>query len=119
MTQTTAPQTLRINGVDLAWSERGSGSEGAPPLVLVHGYTGSAHDFSLQVDALAAGRRVITLDQRGHGHSTKTGTLDGYTVEQLAGDLAAFLDAVAGGPVDLLGHSMGGRVVMTMVLERP
>ena len=48
------------------------------------------------------------LDQRGHGHSTKTGTLEGYSVDQLSRDLAAFLEAVGGGPVDLLGHSMGG-----------
>jgi pimeloyl-ACP methyl ester carboxylesterase len=120
MIPTSARNILRVNDVDLAWSERGSGPDGAPALVLVHGYTGSAHDFSLQVEALAApGRRVVTLDQRGHGHSTKTGTVEGYTIDQLAGDLAAFLDTVATGPVDLLGHSMGGRVVMTMVLRRP
>ncbi len=118
MTQ-TASRTLHVNGVDLVWSEWGSAPAGAPALALVHGYTGSAHDFSLQADALAVDRRVITLDQRGHGHSTKTGTVDGYDIEQLALDLAAFLDGVAEGPVDLLGHSMGGRVVMTLVLERP
>ena len=61
----------------------------------------------------------MTLDQRGHGHSTKTGTLEGYTIQQLSSDLAGFLDAVGGGPVDLLGHSMGGRVAVTLVLERP
>lgn len=114
MTQ-TAPQTLSVNDVDLAWSEWGSG----PALVLVHGYTGSAHDFSLHVDALGAARRVITFDQRGHGHSTKTGTVEGYAIGQLALDLASVVEKVADGPVDLLGHSMGGRVVMTMVLERP
>ena len=59
------------------------------------------------------------LDQRGHGHSTKTGTLEGYSIEQLSRDLAGFLEAVGGGPVDLLGHSMGGRVVMTMAVQRP
>ena len=62
---------------------------------------------------------MVTYDHRGHGYSTKVGSLEGYTIQQLADDLAAFLDAVGGGPVDLLGHSMGGRVVMTMVLERP
>ncbi len=59
------------------------------------------------------------MDQRGHGASTKTGTLEGYSIEQLARDLAAFLDVVGEGPVDLLGHSMGGRVVLTMVVLRP
>ena len=71
------------------------------------------------VDSLAADRRVVTLDQRGHGHSTKTGHLEGYTIDQLAADLAVFLGTVGEGPVDLLGHSMGGRVVMGTVLARP
>jgi pimeloyl-ACP methyl ester carboxylesterase len=117
MTLTDASRTLPVNGVDLAWSEQGSGGT---TLVLCHGFTGSSHDFALEVDTLATKRRVVTLDQRGHGHSTKTGTLDGYTIEQLSSDLAGFLDTVGGGvPVDLLGHSMGGRVVATMVLQRP
>ena len=111
--------TFHTHGVDLAWSERGSSPAGTPTLVLCHGYTGSSHDFALEVDALAADRRVITLDQRGHGRSTKTGKLDGYTIEQLSADLAALLEAEGHGPVDLLGHSMGGRVVMGVVLARP
>ena len=120
MTPSAAPaETLLVNGVDLAWSERGSSAAGTPTLVLCHGFTGSALDFSLVVDALAAGRRVVTLDQRGHGHSTKTGHLEGYTIEQLAADLVALVEAVGEGPVDLLGHSMGGRVVMGLVLARP
>jgi pimeloyl-ACP methyl ester carboxylesterase len=123
MTSTAATTgTFHVHGVELAWSERGSSPARAadtPTLVLCHGYTGSSHDFALVVDALAAGRRVLTLDQRGHGHSTKTGTLDGYTIEQLSADLAALLEAEGGGPVDLLGHSMGGRVVMGLVLAHP
>jgi len=115
----TAPESLHVNGVDLAWSERGSSPGGTPTLVLVHGFTGSSHDFALEVDALAARRRVVTLDQRGHGHSTRTGVLEGYTIDQLVADLSAFLEVVGGGPVDLLGHSMGGRVVMGVVLSRP
>ncbi len=111
--------TIEVNGVELAWSDEGHSPDGRPTLVLCHGYTGSSHDFSLQVGALAAHRRVVTVDQRGHGSSTKTGTLQGYTIDQLADDLAAFIDAVSDGPVDLLGHSMGGRVVMTMALARP
>jgi pimeloyl-ACP methyl ester carboxylesterase len=116
MTMTSESQTVHVNGADLAWSERGNG---APGLVLCHGFTGSSHDWALQVDALSSQRRVVTLDQRGHGHSTKFGTLDDYSIEQLASDLVGFIEAVGGPPVDLLGHSMGGRVVMTAVLERP
>ena len=119
MTQTAESRTLHLNGVDLAWSERGDAPAGTPTFVLVHGFTGSAHDFALEVDALAAQRRVVTLDQRGHGHSARAGTLDGYTIDQLVSDLVAFLEAVGGGPVDLLGHSMGGRVALGTVLSRP
>jgi pimeloyl-ACP methyl ester carboxylesterase len=112
-------ETIEVNGVELAWSAQGENPDGTATLVLCHGYTGSSHDFSLQVGALAARRRVVTLDLRGHGSSTKTGTLQGYTIDQLADDLGAFIEAVSDGPVDLLGHSMGGRVAMTMVLARP
>jgi pimeloyl-ACP methyl ester carboxylesterase len=120
MTQTAASaETFHVNGVELAWSERGTSAGGTPTLVLCHGFTGSSLDFALEVGVLAADRRVVTLDQRGHGHSTKTGHLDGYTIDQLVADLSAFLEALGGGPVDLLGHSMGGRVVMGVVLSRP
>lgn len=115
----SAAQCLSINGVELAWSERGHGPAGTPALLLLHGFTGSGHDFALVADDLATHRRVVLLDQRGHGHSTKTGMLEGYTIDQLVADLAAFLEAVADGPVDLLGHSMGGRVSMGLVLSRP
>jgi pimeloyl-ACP methyl ester carboxylesterase len=114
-----AVQTLPVNGVELAWSERGSSPQGTPSLVLVHGFTGAAHDYALVADELASDRRVVVLDQRGHGHSTKTGRIESYTIDQLVADLAVFLEAVGGGPVDLLGHSMGGRVAMGLVLRRP
>jgi esterase len=115
----TATQHLPVNGVELAWSERGSSPQGTPSLVLVHGFTGAALDYALVADDLASDRRVVTLDQRGHGRSTKTGSVESYTIDQLVADLAMFLEAVGGGPVDLLGHSMGGRVVMGLVLSRP
>jgi pimeloyl-ACP methyl ester carboxylesterase len=115
----TAAQSLSVNGVELAWSERGSGATGTPTLVLVHGFTGSSHDFALVADDLAVDRRVVLVDQRGHGRSTKTGTVEGYTIDQLVADLGVFLEVVGDGPVDLLGHSMGGRVSMGLVLSRP
>ena len=109
---------VAVNGVELAWDEWGPPGSG-PTLVLCHGYTGSALDFSLQVDALSQTRRVVTLDQRGHGRSTKTEDVSTYTIDQLVADLVAFLESVGEGPVDLLGHSMGGRVALGVVLARP
>ena len=119
MNVTIGNNRLRVNGVELAWSERGTSPGTAPALVLVHGFTGAAHDFVLEVDALAGRRRVVTLDQRGHGQSTRSCPIEDYTIDQLTDDLIAFLATVGGGPVDLLGHSMGGRVVMGVALRRP
>lgn len=104
-----------VNGVDLAWGRWGDGD----PLVLCHGFSGSAHDFDLNIERLATARSVLTLDQRGHGRSTKTGTAQGYTIAQLADDLCELLEGVVDGPVDLLGHSMGGRVAIQVALDRP
>ncbi len=119
MNEAAPSDRLRVNGVDLAWSERGTSPDGTPALILVHGFTGASHDFALRVDGLASRRRVVTVDQRGHGHSTKTCVIEDYSIDQLAADLVAFIETVGGGPVDLLGHSMGGRVVMGLALRRP
>lgn len=104
-----------VNDVDLAWQAWGEGD----PLALCHGFSGSAHDFALNVDALATGRRVLALDHRGHGRSSKVGDVNGYDFAQLAADLVALIEHAVDGPVDLLGHSMGGRIALEIVLERP
>jgi pimeloyl-ACP methyl ester carboxylesterase len=110
-------KSVDVNGVDVRWDEWGE-AVGAP-LVLCHGYTGSSHDFSLQVEPLSRSRRVIALDQRGHGLSTKTADQASYTIAQLTADLIGFIEQVADGPVDLLGHSMGGRVALGVAVDRP
>lgn len=114
---------ITIDGAELAWDAWGDRT-GGPPLLLVHGFSGSAHDFALNVGTLAAGRRVIAVDHVGHGLSTKLGAAGGYSLGRLARDVAAFADALreAGeldGPLDLLGHSMGGYLSMRIALDRP
>ena len=107
---------IELGEVKLAVQERGAG---APPLVLVHGYTGSKVDWADVIDDLARDRRVIAYDQRGHGESTNLGVDESYNLEQLESDLSALLDALGPGPVHLLGHSMGGMVALRAVLSRP
>lgn len=106
-----------VDGVELAWDTWGSGD--GPPLVLCHGYTGSAVDFELQIPDLAVGRRVYALDHRGHGLSTNVADEAAYSFDRLAADLAAWLTDVVGEPVHLLGHSMGGRLVQKVTLDHP
>jgi len=110
-------QRYSVDGIDLAWGEVGSGS--GKPLVLVHGWTGSAHDFTLRMHELSSDRRVLAIDHRGHGHSTAAARSESYSIARLAADLEAWADDVIGEPFDLLGHSMGGRVVIDYALARP
>lgn len=86
--------------------------EDLPTVVLAHGWTLTQASWLPVVEPLvAAGLRVVTYDQRGHGASSP---LRGETsVRMLGDDLAAVLDVVAPhGPVVLGGHSMGGMTVM-------
>lgn len=111
-----ARKTLALDGVELAYDDVG---EGSPPLLLLHGYTGAASDFAEVIPPLAASRRVVAYDQRGHGDSTNTGDARSYTFDQLTDDLASVVDALDLAPFDLLGHSMGGVIAMRYVLEYP
>lgn len=111
-------QQLSVNGVELAWDSWGTPSD-KPTFVLCHGFSGSAHDFALHVEPLAIDRRVVALDLRGHGRSTKTGDPATYTIDLLTADLVAFIEATCDAPVDLLGHSMGGRIAIGLAVERP
>lgn len=87
-----------------------------PPLVLVHGYTGASIDFQDHLFALAQKRRVLALDQRGHGQSSHQ---PNYQLTHLVTDLIGFLDALDIDQCDLLGHSMGGLVAMNTAATHP
>ncbi|MFD4139157.1 alpha/beta fold hydrolase [Streptomyces sp. NPDC058572] len=88
------------------------GPEGAPTVVLAHGWTCSTHFWAAQIRDLAADHRVIAYDQRGHGRSPAVP--GGYSTDALADDLEAVLAAVLapGEKAVLGGHSMGGMTLM-------
>lgn len=89
------------------------GPEGAPAVVLAHGWTCSTAFWAEQIRALAADHRVIAYDQRGHGRSPVPAP-GGYSTTALADDLEAVLAATLG-PGEravLAGHSMGGMTLM-------
>jgi pimeloyl-ACP methyl ester carboxylesterase len=105
-----------VNGIEMEWEDHGRGGRA---LVLVHGFTGARRDFAPRVPALAALGRTVLPDLRGHGGSTNTGDAAGYTLDRLADDLVAFLDAEGLAGCDLLGHSLGGMVVLRAALAAP
>ncbi len=103
-------QRFSVGGFDLAWDEWGSGP--SAPLVLLHGFGGSVFDFAGQIEPLSASRRVLAIEHRGHGRSSKSGDEESYTIDHIVDDLAAWLPNVVDEPIHLLGHSLGGRVAM-------
>jgi pimeloyl-ACP methyl ester carboxylesterase len=107
---------VKLRGLDLHVVDEGSGS---PPLLLLHGFTGASLDWADVQPTLAASRRVVAYDQRGHGQSTNTGAAGDYTFDELVADLAAMIDELDLAPLHLLGHSMGGVVTLRYALERP
>ena len=94
-----------------------------PPVVLAHGWMDVAASWQFMVDALSdafvQARPVIALDWRGYG-LTEAPATDSYWFPDYLGDLDALLDVLSPGqPVDLVGHSMGGNVVMMYAGVRP
>ncbi|MFI7344799.1 alpha/beta fold hydrolase [Streptomyces sp. NPDC049936] len=87
------------------------GPEGAPAVVLAHGWCCSTSFWAAQVRELAADHRVVAYDQRGHGRSPAN---PAYGTEPLADDLEAVLEATLapGERAVVAGHSMGGMTVM-------
>jgi pimeloyl-ACP methyl ester carboxylesterase len=91
-----------------------------PPLVLAHGFGGSARNWGPQVRALAASRRVLVYDARGHARSDAPTQVAAYAPEALAGDLARVLDEHAPGERAVVGGlSLGAGIALRFALEQP
>ncbi|MET9545663.1 alpha/beta hydrolase [Streptomyces sp. NPDC006627] len=90
------------------------GPQGAPAVVLAHGWTCSTAFWAAQIRSLSGDHRVITYDQRGHGRSAAPADPEGYSTRALADDLEAVLAATLapGEKAVLVGHSMGGMTIM-------
>lgn len=101
----------------LVWGDLARVTPEQPLLVMVHGWMDVAASFQFMVDALRAqpgwaDRPIVALDWRGFGE-TESPAQDSYFFADYLGDLDALLRHLSPDqPVDLLGHSMGGNVVM-------
>jgi len=99
--------------IKLHYLEQGEGF----PLVLLHGNGGSSAYFSHQMDALSRNYRVLAVDTRGHGQSTRGETP--FTLCQFAEDLKGFLDERRIGRAHLLGFSDGANIALLFALRYP
>jgi pimeloyl-ACP methyl ester carboxylesterase len=107
------------NGVEIAYLDEGEGE----PIVLVHGFA-STKDVNWVnpgwVSTLTrAGRRVIALDNRGHGASAKLYEPAAYHSAVMADDVRALLDHLDIERADVMGYSMGARISAFLALAHP
>ncbi|RZT19170.1 pimeloyl-ACP methyl ester carboxylesterase [Mycobacterium sp. BK558] len=97
------------------------GPEDGSPVVLAHGITCALRVWAYQIADLARHHRVIAFDHRGHGRSGVPAGRGGYSLDHLAADLDAVLDATLapGERAVIAGHSMGGIAITSWAERHP
>ncbi|MDB5522712.1 MAG: alpha/beta hydrolase [Rhizobium sp.] len=116
-----APNFSRFSHAGMEFSYFDEGDPNGAPTLLIHGFASSAmvnwvHPGWLQT-LVKAGRRVIAIDNRGHGGSAKPHDAGFYHPAMMAGDSAALLDHLGITTADVIGYSMGARISAFLALE--
>ena len=98
--------------------DTGASGEESPalPLIVLHGLFGSADNWRSHIKQWQSGRRVVAVDLRNHGRSPH---VEGMRYAAMASDVIVLLDDLGIERFDLLGHSMGGKVAMTLARSNP
>jgi len=105
-------KTLQHGDATLVYDEHGQGD----PIVFLHGLTGNRHMFTHEVNVLKKYFRVVTMDARGHGDSSKPAS---YTLNDHIGDVLALLDHLEIEQAHLLGVSMGSYIAQGVAIASP
>ncbi|GAB4067465.1 alpha/beta hydrolase [Ancylobacter sonchi] len=111
--------TFSRDGLEFAYLDEGEGE----PIVLIHGFASTKEINWVGpgwVSTLTrAGRRVIAMDNRGHGASVKLYDRDAYDPWIMAGDVLALMAHLSLPRFDVMGYSMGGRIGACVALLAP
>jgi pimeloyl-ACP methyl ester carboxylesterase len=111
--------SFRNGNVEIAFLDQGSGE----PIMLVHGFASNKEvnwvNRGWVMTLTRAGRRVLALDCRGHGASTKLYDPALYHTELMADDVRALLDHLGVARADVMGYSMGARIAAFLALAAP
>ena len=105
--------TADVNGLQLFYRDLGAG----PPLLLLHGFTGSGDDWNHVFADPIAGYRVIAPDLRGHGRSTNPS--GSFRFADVARDLLALMDTLGIDRVKAIGVSAGANTLLHMASQQP
>jgi len=108
-------KTVRVNNYDMSYVERGGGS----PLILVHGALSDYRTWLPLMAELSETNRTIAVSLRHYYPEQWDGKGNDLSLQQHADDMAAFIQALYIGPVDLLGHSRGGTVALLLASQHP
>ncbi|WP_433555126.1 alpha/beta fold hydrolase [Pseudonocardia xinjiangensis] len=108
---------MRVDTARGTFEVAATGEGGARPLVALHALALSGRVWDPMAAAMAGNRRVLAPDARGHGGSDWDG--GPFGIADLADDVAAIIEAVADGPVDVVGLSMGGSTAILLAQRRP
>ena len=110
-------QSFDSDGVGIAYSDEGEGE----PILLIHGFASNVaanwRDVGWIGALAAAGRRVIALDNRGHGQSEKLYDPSCYGAPSMAEDARRLLDHLGIARADVMGYSMGARIATFLLLR--
>lgn len=107
------------DGFDLAYLDHGTGD----PVFLIHGFASNARvnwEATGWISTLnEAGYRTIAIDNRGHGHSSKSHDPKDYHPTAMAGDALALMDLLGLQSAHIMGYSMGARISAFLAIEAP
>ena len=107
------------DGIDIAYLDQGEGD----PVLLIHGFASNVRINWISTGwverLVSAGRRVIAIDNRGHGESGKVYDKAAYESPMMAEDSRRLLDHLAIARADVLGYSMGARISAFLALNHP
>src|SRR5262249_6529459 len=110
-------QRFQHDRVEIAYLDEGEGD----PIVLVHGFASTKEVNWVQPGWVSGlnrtGRRVVALDNRGHGASSKLYDPTAYHSTTMADDVRALLDHLQIARADIMGYSMGARITAFLAVE--
>jgi pimeloyl-ACP methyl ester carboxylesterase len=111
--------TFDSDGVEIAYRVAGEG----PPALLIHGFASNIDvnwaDTGWIAALVDAGRRVVAIDNRGHGASEKLYDKAAYAAPEMAEDARRLLDHLGIVEADIMGYSMGARIAAFLAIAHP
>ncbi len=109
--------SVKVNGINLYYTDHGVVHAPGVPVILLHGGLANSDYLGLQVRALAPHHRVLAIDSRGHGRSSRDARPFGYDL--MADDVIALMDRLHISRADIVGWSDGAIIGLDLAIRYP